>query len=187
VRIQASTLRWLIVLVSLLCSRVLHAQTYAVVDSIEIHGLTFLGKVEHHTYNYADSVRCQFMVANRSQEPFTFQVSFQCEALFTSETWCDSSGTSWNCPPPEPFLIPCAGPGRPYEVIISPGEHVIETRTFASRQPEASSWWFYRGWAIFVTPWPDYSPYFEFAIPYYRVRSTQVSQVSWSIIKVRYR
>jgi hypothetical protein len=178
--------RWLLLL-PLLLSQVAQAQTYAVVDSIEVHGLVFLGKIEHPAYSYTDSVRCQFAVANRSQEPIGFSVTFECDALFNREVWCDSSGAFWDCTPSEPILRLCGGRLTPYQVVITPGEHIIATGAFPSLRPEGPAWWLRSGQIVFLTPWPEYSPYFEFAIPYRRLGPTSVNQVTWSIIKARYR
>jgi hypothetical protein len=176
-----------VLLLLLLGSQVVHAQTYALVDSIEIHGLVFLGKIERATYSYTDSVRSQFVVANRTQESFQFVVSYECAALFNRENWCDSSGTWWDCTPSEPITRMCVGHGTPYAVVITPGEHVIATRTFASQRPEGTLWWLRLGQAVFLTPWPEYTPTFEFAIPYHRIGPTRLNEVSWSIIKAHYR
>ena len=179
--------RWSGLLLStLLQIHAAQAQSYENVDSIQVHGLVFLGKVEFTTYTYTDSIRCQFTVANRSPDPVTVDGP-PCDALFNLEVWCDSSDVQWNCTPVEPILrgcgdIPIGG------LTVPPGEHILETRTFVSRQPAGGTWFFRTGWAVFVNPWPEFSPYFEFAIRYSRVPGiTLLNEASWSAVKQWYR
>jgi hypothetical protein len=163
------------------------AQTFAQVDSIQVHGLVFLGKVERSTYAYGDSVRCQLVVANRSLEPISIPGAYPCDAVFLHESWCDSSGAYWECTPSEPIIRSCGAPPIG-GVIMAPGEQIFETRVFGSRRPAGNNWWFRDGLAIFVNPWPTFDPYFEFGVRYRRLPGpTLLQEISWSMIKKRYR
>jgi hypothetical protein len=175
-------------LLLLLIPQTVRADEYAVIDSIEVHGLVFLGMIQRAIYGYDDSIHCQLVVANRSTLPISFMIKTKCTPLLSREAWCDSTGPYWDCvSAPEPDLRFCVGSPTSYPMIIDPGEHVIATASFPSRRPQGDSWWFNGGYAFFFNPWPEYEPYFEFAVRYHRVGPTGIDQVTWSVLKGLYR
>jgi hypothetical protein len=159
------------------------AQGFTNSDSIEVHGLVYIGKLDRATYTYIDSVRCQLVVANRSEQPISMNVSVVYDAIFDREAWCDTGSPPEPCTTPAPVI---GGWGDIDPFVLSPGEHVVASATFASRRPAGDTWEFWHGSVLFKSPWNAKSP-FTFTISYRRERSiTIVSAATWTTVRQLY-
>ena len=163
------------------------AQEFTHSDSIEVHGLVYIGKLDRALYGYADSVHCQFVVANRSPDPITIRTLEVCTGFYNIETWCDTTGTA-RCTPSEPLAGICYQSS--YTYVFETGEHLIGSAVVPSKWPGGEAWDFAHGGILFVNPWrgPAAEPYFTFFVRYRRERETmRVSAATWARIKGIYR
>jgi hypothetical protein len=171
-------------LAALLLTGAAVAQDFANRDSITVHGLVYIGALERATYGYDDSIRCQLLVANRSEYAVAMNVSVVYDAIHDLEAWCDTISALEQCTSPAP---PISGWGDIEPFVLTPGEHVVASAALASRRPAGDTWDFWHGRVVFANPW-NTTPAFTFSVSYRRERAPMVvSAASWTRVKQFYR
>jgi hypothetical protein len=156
------------------------AQEYAPIDSITVHGVTFVGEMASTSYGLMDSVRARLVVVNPTTEIINWPATLVFGAIHFFERWCSASFDSCTSSPSEPG----DWGDEPFGIHISPGRTVLQTRIHSSYYP-GGDWYQAYGAVRFDNPW-DYPFPFTFYLRYTR-QSIPVSKLPWTLMKARYR